>query len=498
MKRWVWLVTLAIALLFTGLAWAVSSPVGSSPDDDFHLGSIWCGALAPDELCATVETGHDAPTLPPGVRSVLVPSQIGPPAFCFAFDRTISAACQLGGTSVDLVVSRANDGLYPGGYYAIMGILVTDSPARSVIAMRVATFVLCVGLILGAVQMVTPTVRRSYILAALATAIPLAVFLFSSTNPSGVVVAAIGVVFVSAIGFLGASSSGGMYMCAGLGVVAGVAALWSRADAGYYLAAVSACALILDGDWRGQARSRSMFVAAVGAVGLAWLLFWGQTSEVVDGMVTVPGELPLGAVVWTNLTDLPSLWAGALGISWGLGWLDTRMPDLVGVGMVFGVSGLAFWGLGETSRRKLLAVIAGMLAVTVAPLWVLTADRLLVGQIVQPRYLLPMLPVILTLCLLPTQAEQRRLNDVQLALLGVIWAMANSVALHANIKRYVTGQDVYDINLNADAEWWWSIGPSPMVVWIVGSVAFAIAVAVSLFKGVREGTPEPEVVPPHS
>ena len=33
---------LLILMLLTGLGWAVSSPVESSPDDNYHLGSIWC------------------------------------------------------------------------------------------------------------------------------------------------------------------------------------------------------------------------------------------------------------------------------------------------------------------------------------------------------------------------------------------------------------------------------------------------------------------------
>ena len=33
---------LLVLMLLTGLGWAVSSPVESSPDEDFHLGSTWC------------------------------------------------------------------------------------------------------------------------------------------------------------------------------------------------------------------------------------------------------------------------------------------------------------------------------------------------------------------------------------------------------------------------------------------------------------------------
>ena len=43
-RQWRILAVIAlIASVFgTGVAWAVSSPIGASPDDDYHLGSIWC------------------------------------------------------------------------------------------------------------------------------------------------------------------------------------------------------------------------------------------------------------------------------------------------------------------------------------------------------------------------------------------------------------------------------------------------------------------------
>ena len=33
---------LVTAVVAASLAWVVASPVGSSPDEDFHVGSMWC------------------------------------------------------------------------------------------------------------------------------------------------------------------------------------------------------------------------------------------------------------------------------------------------------------------------------------------------------------------------------------------------------------------------------------------------------------------------
>ena len=47
--RWVSVAILSAILTLSG--WALSSPIGSSPDDDFHLPSIWCGQGFRDGLC---------------------------------------------------------------------------------------------------------------------------------------------------------------------------------------------------------------------------------------------------------------------------------------------------------------------------------------------------------------------------------------------------------------------------------------------------------------
>lgn len=107
----------------------------------------------------------------------------------------------------------------------------------------------------------------------------------------------------------------------------------------------------------------------------------------------------------------------------------------------------------------------------------------MVGENVQPRYFLPLVTALVGIAVLG-ETGPVRLSGVQRA---VVWALlvgANSVALHSNIRRYVTGQDVWLFNLGQGAEWWWSFGPSPMEVWAIGSAAFAVvALAILLVDG---------------
>lgn len=45
------------AFLLALVAWAFASPVGATPDEDFHLVSTWCGGGLRDGAC---EAGTDA------------------------------------------------------------------------------------------------------------------------------------------------------------------------------------------------------------------------------------------------------------------------------------------------------------------------------------------------------------------------------------------------------------------------------------------------------
>ena len=115
------LVVAAFAVL---VPWALSSPPGSSPDDIYHMQSIWCARGAPDDQCAP---GPEADTL-------LVPSfLVGEP--CFARDRAASGACQAHLWD-DLTLVPAPQlnagGTYPPRYYDAHSYRVGSRPLRSV------------------------------------------------------------------------------------------------------------------------------------------------------------------------------------------------------------------------------------------------------------------------------------------------------------------------------------------------------------------------------
>lgn len=66
--------------------------------------------------------------------------------------------------------------------------------------------------------------------------------------------------------------------------------------------------------------------------------------------------------------------------------------------------------------------------------------------------------------------------QVWIAVTGL--TVANSLALHTNIRRYVTGIDTGGVNLDEKVEWWWALPIGPMWVWALGTIAFALTLGL--------------------
>jgi hypothetical protein len=183
-----------------------------------------------------------------------------------------------------------------------------------------------------------------------------------------------------------------------------------------------------------------------------------------------------------NFLEIPDLIVGAFGY-WGLGWLDTSLPSSVWL-TSFGIFlGLIVSTMSSWSSRQKVAFAAIALALVAIPLYLLTVNGLFVGEVVQPRYLLPLLALALAVSVFkkPDQVGLQ-LSRLQFLIIGFGLVIANTISLHINMRRYLTGIDSTELSLNRGIEWWWVEPPlyasnlwfSPNNVWIGGSLAFAI------------------------
>lgn len=455
-------------------AWALASPVGSSPDDDFHLASIWCGLGERDGLC---ESTGDSETR-------AVPAGVALAAHCYAFRPDESAACQ-----DDLVESaggalqstdRGNfRGQYPGGFYAVLGIFASPAIEVSVVVMRLVNVLLFVGLTTVAFHLLPRRRAASLLWPWLVTTVPLGVFVIASTNPSSWTVISAGTLWIALVGFLEAETRRRRI---GLGVVAAVAAAMgvaSRPDAIVFTMIAIVVALVLALQ-RSHVRLPLLILPAAIAALAVVVFLTGNPAGVAGGQLgggDAPLENPLSLLLG-NLLNVPLLWAGVFG-SWNLGWLDTQLPGVVGVALLVVFAGIAFGGLQSMDRRKLVALVGIGVALWAIPTYVLVQSRAFVGAEVQPRYLLPLIVMLGGVAVFAAGARAPLVTRFQGLLVAVVVAAAHAIALHFQIRRYVTGMDGMAVDLGAGAEWWWPVAPPPTLLWFLGAAAFAAAVVLA-------------------
>lgn len=474
--RWI---HLAPVLAFVALAaWAFASPVGAGPDDDYHLTSVWC-ASGGGSHC---EEGPTSTT-----RIVATPLQ---ELDCFAALPKQSAACQsaiMDGWGSDTTkTSRGNfSGEYPPVYYTVMHVFAGPDLQVSALAMRLINAALFVALA-TALALLLPLERRSTLLWGwLVTLVPLGLFLIPSNNPSGWAITGVGTAFIALIGWFD-SAGRRRWALAALVLVGVVMAAGSRGDAAVYVFGAMVAATIIAAPrerlaWR--ALWRWAWLPMAGAIiSLVFFIIAGQSDVAGSGFgggdATIVGGQSEGAptgfaLAAYNLLMLPFLWTGVWG-TWALGALDTGLPTLVPAAATSAFVVVAFAGIARIDWRKGIAALGVFLVLIALPIWVLTRSGNIVGENLQPRYLLPLIVLFAFILLTMPTGARISFSRVQLFLILGALAGANLVSLQVNIRRYVTGIDAQGLNLDAGAEWWWTGFPvGPTAVWVVGTLAYA-------------------------
>lgn len=475
----------AVLALFVSLsAWAFASPIGSSPDDDFHLVSIWCSSTAPADLCEPGVNG--------GAR--LVP-KILVSAPCYAYHPEISASCldEIGYSSNEKVLTdRGNfSGGYPPVFYATMGLLASSNFELSILLMRFLNIALFIALALSTFLLLPKPQKGVLLWSFLGTSIPLGIFLISSNNPSSWAYIGVGIAWISFLGFVESKIRSKKIALGIISFLASFIAAGSRADASAYIVLGIAVVFILKLSTHKTIKNRLPEIALATVIILLCLLFFlsaNQSISAINGfgnpvtavngvggdVTSIKSDKPSGFSLFAfNALNMPLLWEGMLG-SWGLGWLDTDMPGVVHLGALAVFISLAFVGIGSLNKLKLVALIAVSAALFVLPLYVLTKGGAFVGTEVQPRYILPLLPLFLGLALLPGNIQKISLSRSQLAVIASTLTVVYFVSLHFNLRRYITGINQMGVNLNDHMQWWWNGMFSPMTLLIIGSVSFAI------------------------
>lgn len=484
LRKRVFVGIVAALLAFTSLAsWAFSSPLGSSPDDTFHLASVWCGDGIREGICEATDK--------PDVLSI--PTQVYESANCYAYQPESSAGCQLletdttGSPRSDIFDFNNSDHLYPPVFYAVASAFVDQNPINSLWKIRLFNSAMAV-LLFGILFLLLPS-RLKYlpIWAITATAVPLAMFIIPSNNPSSWAIIGSGLLLYSLIGFY--KTVGARHWALGLmALVATVIMAGARADAAIYAGITLVAALILVAKKSDFQLGKLWLPILITLISIAFFLTANQVGLAAGGL-DGGADLSLSKpqLIFLNIVRMPLLWLGIFGTT-GLGWLDTQMPVAAWASAATCFIILIILGINRLSKRTWISGVFVMAALWGIPTYILFKSHALVGALVQPRYMLPLIVVLTGIIIyrIPGIRMGRIARSIGIAAL-ILLAVANSLSLHRNIKRYVTGIDVRGWNLDLNTEWWWSIPVSPNGVWIIGSLTFAAFLVIMYLTNPLKG-----------
>lgn len=494
-------------LLVVLTGWLLAAPPGASPDDGYHLGSIWCAEGYQDGVCLEAVGVAD-----PAVA--LVPAGVLELA-CFAHDGAVSAACQterIEASRSRLTASVTNiTGQRPNLYYRAAHAMIGDGQDVMASAARVRTM----NIVLTAL-MVTLTaliahrrLRDAFLLSWAVAAVPLGLFFATTVSSSAWSVAGLSTVWANVITALDHPDRRHRVLGVLLAATGTVMGLGARTEAVAHIAVIGASFAAMWW-WRRQesirARSghdRPTTLRALGAVlglgAFGWMLsavapesadLDGVIGGFADGYDRIAAR-DVGEPFLAIIFEVPTLWSGALGDAWGLGVLDVPIPSVASLTTIGFFVALAAIGLHGAVRARTLAVAMFFAALVAMPTLSLLRSGLLVYESLQPRQFMALIYPILGLALYRTSEEPPLVlgRTMRHSLVGGM-AFAHAIALLVTIQRHTSGLlPGFDglprhVGLGRDIEWWWATLPHPDIIWATASVAY-LAMIIGIVRRFR-------------
>jgi hypothetical protein len=474
---------MALLLFMTLAAWSMGSAVGSSPDEDYVLTSIWCGTEGNPPYCRKDPTNDQA---------MIVPELVGMPSLCyFMAGPSKSARCQAESYDNDqLMPTEAyNKGLYPFRYFNIVRNFVEYDVAGSVIKVRLFNSAIAAVLIL-AVASLTRNRLNSTLLALFSISSPVAFYFIASVNTSSWgVTSVIGFTLASIVIVQNFRNTKIFFPALFFALISVFLAVSARKETKYILLVLGA--MVIAGrlyKLESKSSKKAIFfsLSAITFMLVATskeIRTFGRFSALTKNLIIDEFGNDSQSLIIQNVFDLPIAFLGFFGF-WGLGKFEVELPSIVWLLVVINFTLIVRFTFKNLNRNlRIFGYGAfGLLALII--LEFTQQSQREIDTFIQPRYLLPF---FLGIIIFLTSNLKIKLPNTLTAKITLMAVVANSVALRTTLRRYTSGLEI-DLakSLNNYSEWWWQFGPSPEQVWLIGTFAFAALLVLLEFEKSRE------------
>ncbi len=488
---------LAVLLFLTLAAWSMSSAVGGTPDEGYVLTSIWCGTTGETEFCRKD---------PDRYWGMILPIMAAEPQLCYVqLGQDQSAACQKAIYDQEISTDLLNRGLYPSRYFNTLRNFVGADVEASVVRMRLFNSFLAASLIVLAFSLDRRRLGDAFV-TWLAVIAPVTTYFVSSVNTSSWTL--IGTTCF-AFAFLAAIRNRSQPKIWASASLLAIFSLWfansSRYESKYVILLLGVAMLYSQFAPKNLKLTKKSLLIGAAVLPIVYLVFnyfssaYGRINifddprvEIGDteGVITTANNLLL-----QNFLNLPRFLMGFFG-GWGLGWFEVEMMQTVWIFTLQAFLLTTVFALRKSTNMHRTIFSALFTLMCVGILYANQQTFSKVGNVIQPRYFLPF---FLGIVIIAAANKTVRYPDSLVITVAVLATISNSIALRDTIRRYTTGQDIFiSKSLNNPREWWWNFGPAPELVWLIGSLSFALLFAVVIYERRSEVTTEVSATVPAS
>ena len=468
------LVTVAFGSLF---AWAFASPIGAPPDGDFHMASIWCAQGDRLGMCK-VEKAKDSTQVELLTPRTFSRYQNPYGYFCYVGNSGASAGCTNDVDETSATELIASGRIFPldqisTPFYDLSSRFSSRNIESSAFKIRIVNVLFFLA-ITSLFLIMFKKYRAVTALALLVGLGPWGSFLISSIHPSSWTITLLPLFLVALFVAIKDKSTV-------LRVFAALAALliWFTAqdvryDSTYFMVIALFVAIASGIKFQHEFTSRPLWLK-VSVVAILAIIYIRLLHPLVRSVFEVS---QLDKVFNLTTTKLPLTLMNLFGGNYGLGSTDTPLSDLVvfcGIVSLF----LVIYATAQRVSRKNWLIVFLMST----PLILFPLRTELDGTGSSGRYILPLYLMCLVTYLASVETSFTRpliTSKTISRVLVLTLTLGNSIALHQTMRRYITGVDVIGWNLNQNAEWWWTVGPSPMTIWILGTIMFGVTATLIL------------------
>jgi hypothetical protein len=457
-----------VALLITMVCWSLSNPPGSTPDEWFQLGSIWCANGIDDKHCLELYPGGEKSPYATGLADIDSQS-------CLVDTRSAIQRCSEVQFGIHL---RAESG-YPVWYYRFMNLFVPIGNSLSVLTMRMMNSLIAVGFLFLQLQLCDRRKKISILTAFTFTLFPMAIFLLSSIHPSGWALTGVANGWLFLLTAISKPKLRPLHIrLAWIGwIVCGLMTMASRYEAFLYFAASNLIAIAATYPPTRWLRWKIILPTTATLVlgGIAIL----RLNEIASWALKFPFQPQPGQnknAEWISHWVLQLIAVPVESLGTGLiGQRPLIIPHVVWIVGIALLGGVLLFSFIKTSVSQLVAFCGSLIMLAFI---VLSFSGRLERDFfnLSGRYIIPLVPFIVGLCIYlsksPVQLmEIRRLRILAIVLLSV----THAIALHSVVETYVDGQSFAFLPISVGESGWWWIGLpfGPNFIVLVGTLSFA-------------------------